>query len=620
MEPTAFCDLIGQIPSAPKPRREQIAEEIAALGEAAVPALIEALQHEHRFVRLTAAHVLREIGSTEAVPALIATMGDPYVRVKRAAMGALIAIGTPAVGRVKEACGSERAAIQRHALTVLRRLEVRDAAEAALAALQSEDDSVRREAVKLLLISEGDEAFEAAVDCLCDPEVAETVAHHLLETGERGRQVLLEVAQGADRIARRAAAVVLAKEGGPGTLGALLDSYAEGGLPVSWEAPGFIEAAVADGREVPFEQLLDQAAGKHLDPDDRWGFHSQRPAIEALGKVGDPRAIPVLAELTQSQHAVIGRTAARALAEIGTDECIQLLTDALGGPPSVRGEAALALASIGERALPQALAALGSENRAQRENAGLVLSVWGQPAVPGLLQATQSTRPTERWAALFGLICLVRRYPEAVNNEIAQAAARGLGDGDARVRRWGARLCAELGAQAPMGALIARLTDEDRRTRRVCRESVGALGEGALQPLLAAVPSSDSAWTSQMLGKALGAIGESAVEAALELAESPKRLVRCAAGVALGECGCPDAALPGLIKLAHEDDTDVAAFAMWGLGDIPTEAAIESLDYIANNEKLDRGVRIDARYYARELRERIRLSEAEPPNGDLAGG
>jgi HEAT repeat protein len=620
MAPSEVRSLIDKIPSAPKAERERIAEEIAAVGEAAVPALIEALQHEHRFVRLTAAHVLREIGSAEAVPALIATMGDPYVRVKRAAMGTLIAIGTPAIDRVKEACRFGTAPIRRHALTVLRRLAVRDAAEEALAALESEDDSVRREAVKLLLISEGDEAFEAAVDCLSDPEVAETVAHHLLETGERGRQVLLEAAQGTDRVARRAAAVVLAKEGGPGTLGALLDSYADGELPVSWEAPGFIEAAVADGREVPFEQLLEQAGGKHLEPDDQWGFHSQRPAIEALGKVGDARAVPVLAELLASEHAVIGRTAARALAGIGTDECIQLLTDALGGPQTARGEAASALASIGERALPQVLAALGSENRAQRENAALVLSVWGQPAVPGLLQGTQSTRPTERWAALFGLTCLARRHPDAIGNEIAQAAARGLGDEDPRVRRWGARLCAELGPQAPIDALVAHLTDEDRRTRRVCRESVGVLGEVALQPVLRAIPRSDSPWTSQMLGKALGAIGEAAVEAALELAESPNRLVRCAAGVALGECGCPDSALPGLTKLAREDDTDVAAFAMWGLGDIPREAAIETLDYVAANEKLERSVRDDARYYARELRERVRLAEEEPPNGDQAGG
>lgn len=612
MEPTALRDLIDKIPSAPKAERQQIGEEIAALGEAAVPAVIEALQHEHRFVRLTAAHVLREIGSAEAVPALIATMGDPYVRVKRAAMGALIVIGRPAVDRVRGACRSENAAIQRHALTVLRRLEVGDAAEEALAALQSEDDSVRREAVKLLLVSEGDEAFEAAVDCLSDPEVAETVAHHLLETGERGRQVLLEAAQGTDRIARRAAAVVLAKEGGPGTLGALLDSYADGDLPVSWEAPGLIEAAVADGREVPFEQLLGQARGEHLDLGDQWSHHSQRPAIEALGKVGDPRAIPVLAELVASEHAVIGRAAVRALAEIGTDECVQLLADALGGPPSVRGEAAEALASIGARALPQVLAVLGSENRAQRENAALVLSVWGQPAVPGLLRAAQSAKPTERWAALFGVICLVRRSPEAVSNDIAQAVAQALEDEDARVRRWAARLCAELGPHAPIEALIARLTDDDRRTRRVCRESVGALGEVALQPLLRAIPRSDSPWVSQMLGKALAAIGQPAVEAAFELAESRNRLARCAAGVALGECGCPDAALPGLIKLAREDDSAVAAFATWGLGDILSDEAVEALDYIATNEKLERSVRIDARACARQLRERIQLAAEEP--------
>lgn len=595
--------------------RKRIAEEIRAVGPGAVPALIAALGHDDRFVRMTAADILGQLEAAEAVPALVQTMGDEFVRVQRAGMRALISIGRPVIEQAKAACGSRNLRIQRHALTVLRRLGVDDAVEQALEALQSENGGVRGEAAKLLAASSDEAAFEALVDCLSDEDLFETAGHELIGLGERGREVLLAAVQGDDRIARRAAALALAKEGGPEALGALLDSYAQDELPVGFEAPGFIEAALAAGREVPFERLLEQASGAYRDLAEPYSYHQQRPAIEALGKIGDARAIPTLKELLDSEHAVIARLAAAALGEIGTAECVDLLVEALGHPKPFRGRAALALVRLGEAALEAVLAALGSENRAQRENAGHVLSEWGEGAVPGVLQAAASENPVERWGALWAINVLVRKHANTITDEVRSVVIGALDDDDAKVRRWAARAEREIRDMAAIPALIAHLTDEDRQMRRYSRESLASLGEGAVEALVQSLENSSSTWQSQMLGKALGAMGEAAVKPVLSLLDDSNPLVRSAAGWALGECGSPEA-LPGLVRLARADDGHVAAAAMWGLGGFFTDEAAEALDYIANNQKLDKGLRRHARVAAREVRERLRLAEDEPPEDE----
>ena len=595
--------------------RERVAERLRAAGPEAVPVLITALGHGSRFVRMTAASVLGDLQAAEAVPALIETMGGDSVRAQRTAMRALISIGEPALGPLKEACGSENPRAQRHALTALRVLEVHDAVDEALEALQSEAVGVRREAAKLLVVSGDGRAFEAAVDCLSDEDIAEAVAHALMGMGERGRQVLVETARGGDRVARRAAAVILAKEGGPEALGALIESYAEGEIPVGWEAPEFIEAALAAGREVPFDQLLEQAGGAHLDPDEPWAFHSQRPAISALGKVGDPRAIPVLKDLLSSDHAVLARVVAEALGEIGTPECVELLVETLGHEDaSVRGAAGLALVRLQDKALEAVLDVLGSENRAQRENAANVLSDWGELALPGVLRAAVSDSATERWGALLTVNALAVKHPQAVTNELRGAVIAALDDEDARVRRSAASAESTIRDEAAIPALMAQLMDPDRQVRRKCARALADVGAPAMTAIVEAMREGEDGRELCELGRALGAMGEAGVGTALELADHPSSVVRWGAGIALGQCGSPRA-VPGLVKLAHADEDGPATAAMWALGDFPSEEAVEALEYIASNEGLDKDLRRDARGAAKGLRERLRL-EAEAPVED----
>ncbi|HJN14116.1 MAG TPA: HEAT repeat domain-containing protein [Armatimonadota bacterium] len=606
--------LIAQLATDPPSRPRESARQLEALGEPAIPALTEALAHENRFVRRTAARVLGRLHAVEAVPQLIATMADDYARARRAALGALINIGSDSVPALRDACSCDSPRIQRLALTALRRLEAWDSIDVARTALDDEDGNVRREAGKLLILSGDANAFDAAVDCLTDEDVAETVAHELAQLGERGRDVLLDATQGEDRVARRAAAVALAKSGEPNALSSLLDSYADGEIPMNWEAPGFIESAAAEGHEVPFEQLIAQARGEGIDLSEPWAFHQQRPAVEALGRIADPRAVPVLSELSASEHAILARLAADGLGRIGDADCIPPLTEALGHDhQSVRRQAALALVGLRQVAHDTVLALLESDSRAQRDNAAHVLSEWGAPALGGMLAAVESDNPHARQAALFALCVTVGKHPDLATEDMGAAAGRAMGDDVPSVRRWAMDLAGGLGDVAPIATLVDHLTDPDRQARRKARRAVAKLGEAVLPELSARVSACEEIWPGQMLGKALGALGEVGVQCALPLVDHPNPTARYIAGCALAESGSSDA-MPGLLKLAQENDPDIAATAMWGLSTQFTDEAASALESMAANEALSRKFRRWASRAARAVRERLRMVEEEPPD------
>lgn len=636
-------DIIDRLAgAASRDAQRRLVEELRAAPAQAVPALVGALKHDNRFVRMRAAGILGELGATEAVHPLIEAMGDEFVRVRRAALGALIKIGQPAVEKVKAACRSDNLRIQRCALIVLRRLEVKDAVPEALEAFQSDytavrpqaarglpdtrdwpavqahHSGVRREAAKLLLASDDERAFETAVDGLADEVVADVVAQELLALGERGRQILLTAAQGEDRVARRAAAVALAKDGHPETLGTLIASYAQDEIPVGFEAPEFIEAAVAAGREVPFEKLLEQASGAIFDPTEPHVHHGQRPAIAALGKIGDPRAIPVLKNLINSEHAVIGRLAVQALGEIGTPECIALLVESMGDPrASVRGQAAVALVGLREAALESVLRALGSDNRAQRENAAHVLSEWGEFALPSILQAAASQNPIERWMAFLAINILNRKHPEVLSDEARGVVVGGLDDEDPRVRRLAASVQSEIRDQTSIPALIAHLTDGDRQVRHNCTQALARIGKPALVAVVSSLRAADDIWALENLGRALGAMGGAGVQPVMDLVRDSNPVVRRAAGIALAASGSPNA-LAGLVALAHDEDDAVVSAALWALPHFLNDEAAQALDYVANNEKLDQGVRRTARRLRQEMRKRQPL-EKEAAGEDEEG-
>jgi HEAT repeat protein len=168
---------------------------------------------------------------------------------------------------------------------------------------------------------------------------------------------------------------------------------------------------------------------------------SREAAAVALGRLGEAVAEP-LASLLVGEDADARWWAARALAEVGTDEAVPPLLDALGDPdPDVRACAALALGQIGEGvAAPDLAARLADESAFVASIAADALSMIGQPAI--------------------------------------EALADTLADRDPHVRLLATRALGRIGSQSAIGPLFGMLEDPSYLVRHYAWEALEALGVG----------------------------------------------------------------------------------------------------------------------------------------------
>jgi Uri superfamily endonuclease len=225
-------------------------------------------------------------------------------------------------------------------------------------------------------------------------------------------------------------------------------------------APGFgasdcrCRTHLVHGPALPEEGWFLQSLGaQRLDMEDRtldeWrlalveGDEERRETASlAAGRFG-AEAVPLLAALLAGDDADARWWAARALAEVGTDDALPPLMDALlDVEPDVRACAALALGRIGHGEAASALAAcLGDESVFVASVAADALSMMGEPAVDALVGMLADENPYARLLAvralgrikseramgpLFGLLedssYLVRHYAR----ETLEASGAGL--------------------------------------------------------------------------------------------------------------------------------------------------------------------------------------------------
>lgn len=256
-------------------------------------------------------------------------------------------------------------------------------------------------------------------------------------------------------------------------------------------------------------------------------------ACEALGRLGDPQAVPALSVWAHAgDYAALGALQRlrqpvlplpQAVSQLVAQGLWEVLIRALPNP-----SVCAVVAQCGERALPHLLRALEDECSFTRAAACRALGAIGDPqAVPHLLQAL---RDSERW---------VRR-----------AACVALG---------------AIGDPQAVPYLVRALRDCDGDTRAAACVALGQIGDSQATPhLLQALEDSDS-YVRAAVGVALGAIGDlqSVPRLLHALGDSDSR-VRTAACVALGKLGDPQA-VPALSVWAHAGDA-VAGDALRTLG------------------------------------------------------
>lgn len=250
-------------------------------------------------------------------------------------------------------------------------------------------------------------------------------------------------------------------------------------------------------------------------------------AAEALGTLGDPRAVePLLAALRNDREAMSMRsTAACALAKLGDPRVVEplmaIFNDAqLAEKPAVRAAVAEALGDLGA---VQAIDVLGS----------------------------------------------VFEGREYVSVLVAAAAALG-----------------KIGGARVVTPLIAGL-DYGDEVRKVVAESLGKIGTPAVEPLLAVLKERKRDEVRATIARILGNIGDTrAVEPLISLLEEKDKQVRLAAAEALGKLGDARAVEPlaARVKAQGSEERYIRAAAIEALGKIGDPRAAEILIAILGEE------------------------------------
>ena len=174
-----------------------------------------------------------------------------------------------------------------------------------------------------------------------------------------------------------------------------------------------------------------------------------RVAVEALGKIGDPRAIPALISLLrEAGWGFVGNAATEALSQMGSEGVDQVL-DLLRDPATdVRLAAVRALGGIGDPEAVEPLKnALNDSDKDVRQAAAVALGKLGAPAVDSLIAAIPDKAVAAHAIQALGTIVDPRAIPP----------------------------------------LIAALRDEDYGVRAAAVEAIGRYDKTAVDPLVEAL-------------------------------------------------------------------------------------------------------------------------------------
>jgi len=414
----------------------------------------------------------------------------------------------------------------------------------------------------------------------------------------RAVEPLIAALRDQEEIVRRGAAEALGKLGDARAveplIAALSDSHASVrreaaealGLLADVRAVGSVVAAFRDDHE-DVRRSATRSLGQIWQLPDLIQLGSsdgivRLRAAEALGKLGDARAVEPLITALRDDHAGVRRSATRALGQIWQ---LPDLTQLGSSDGTMRSKAALILGELGDaRAVEPLIAALKDEHENVRSEATLALGLVGnvalKPLIAGLEDSDASVRQgvaealelLEDARAVDPLIAALKDKHESVRRSATRALGHiwqlpdltRLGSSDRRTRSKAAKALGELKDTRAVEPLIATLKDSNTEVRSEATSAVALLGNAAVEPLIAALKDSDAP-VRQGAAEALGLLGSQLEDAALcgwvmesliATLKDGNEYVQSAAAEALGELGDVRAVEP-LIAALKDDHEDV---------------------------------------------------------------
>lgn len=348
MNPAELTALIEQLAAPAQEMRDKARADLVAAGDAAVAALVAALEHAERDVRAGACLALGELGADAAADALIrVASADPDQTVRPLALGALVGIAGPDKDTVRDALlglvrSSEDMFVRAQACTGLGRVGDTASLQALNAALQDPEQWVREAAVKALgqaASTEQDAPPQSASERLpvkaadaqpqvsgasalakglmsLKPEVQQWARQTLLEKGPSTIPALVPVLLGGPAEARREAAQVLGALGaaeGMIHLRRMLEQDQQ--MTDTLRATALHAMAAILNSAGPLEQFPAMLALDLLveEDNDRYVRGAAAAALVAAGQANRHRAVELL---VQEQRQWVVLQAAKVLAQV----------------------------------------------------------------------------------------------------------------------------------------------------------------------------------------------------------------------------------------------------------------------------------------------------------------
>ena len=330
---------------------------------------IAALKDEDWAIREEAATMLGTLRDSRAVVPLVSVLRDDDRAVRDAAIGALLAIGEPAVTTLGACLSDPVLTVQELASSVLAAIADVRVLTPLITALKSHDWIVRMHSAKALGRIKDPGAVAPLVPLLQDSvkAVREETSTALAAIGEAALSSLFVALTHAEWLVRLHAVEALGKTRSPEAVDPLLSVlFNDRDAAVREDAVRAL-GQIGDTRAVEFLVTVMKEPGL-------------RPlAVEALGQIGDRRAVPVLINVLEGvdrpevSRAIDGcgdrwdeeiltlGAAVRALGAIRDEEAVPSLMKALRHTET-RAEAAVSLTRFGSAVIAPLLAVLARES------------------------------------------------------------------------------------------------------------------------------------------------------------------------------------------------------------------------------------------------------------------
>ncbi|MBS7281565.1 MAG: HEAT repeat domain-containing protein [Candidatus Freyarchaeota archaeon] len=324
---------------------------------------------------------------------------------------------------------------------------------------------------------------------------------------------------------------------------------------------------------------------------------ARKGAAQALGMIGDPRAVEPLIQTLKDEPG-LRKEVVQALGMIGDPRAVEPLIQTLKDEPGLRKEVVQALGMIGDpRAVEPLIQTLKDENREVREAAAIALARIGdERAVEPLIQAQSHTlvapqflreamrtfkkeKNLEAFKLLakalgrkepiaIGVAKQLRRKKESVGKVQCQVQIQELKRKNQEARREAVLALGERGDPEAVEQLIQALKDRDGVIRESAAQVLRRMeSRKTVEPLIKAL--SDVGWSVRSeVAQILVEMGEPAVEPLIQALNSKGRMILGAVRV-LGEMRDKRAVEPLIQLLKHEDQRvrEEAAQALGKIGD-----------------------------------------------------